>query len=125
MHLKTVHRFAIFGLRFFCTSASPVTRRGDHEYNDIDLNAVFDGTLGTLPALWLVSQGALAGFKSANSTHNIRRQEDQERTDLENGGVMAAFIATMLTLPVKMHDENPMHGFCEALLSGASVWQAP
>ncbi|KAF9690550.1 hypothetical protein EKO04_011509 [Ascochyta lentis] len=120
MRFTTTHFFAVFGLHLASTLASPVARRETHQVADLDFNDMFDGSLGTLPAMWLVSQGALAAFKTANSTHVIQRQDEQGRTDLENGGVMAAFISSMLTLPVKLFDGGMANGLCEALSGGAS-----
>ncbi|KZM24908.1 uncharacterized protein EKO05_0002683 [Ascochyta rabiei] len=120
MHLTTIRLLAISGLYLASTSASPVARRAVDQVEKIDFNAMFNGSLGTLPAMWLVSQGALAAFKTANSTHVVQRQDEQRRTDLENGAVMAAFISSMLTLPIKIHDEGVANGVCEALSASAS-----
>lgn len=124
MHFKLILSFIVFGLHLVNTWASPLATRDEHETKHIDYNAMFDGSLGNLPAMWLVSQGALAGFKTANSTHILRRQEDQARTDLENGAVMAAFISQMLLLPVKIHDKNAVQGMCQALFAGATAMGA-
>lgn len=139
MRLNSIRSVAIYGLYLIGASASPVKRSDDDSDDEGKQNSetlfesasgvdshfykpesLFDGSLGTLPAIWLVSQGALAAFVSANSTHNVRRQEDQGRTELENGGVMAAFVGLMLTFPVKVYDENVYHALCETILGGAS-----
>ncbi|KAJ4347504.1 hypothetical protein N0V95_005378 [Ascochyta clinopodiicola] len=70
--------------------------------------------------MWVVSQGALAALKSANPAHVVRRQDEQNRTDLENGGVMAAFIGSMLALPIKINDGGVANGVCEALSAAAN-----
>lgn len=132
MRLILTPILACISLSLFSAAASPLaprenaqihaqalTRRGGPSFTT--LNRLFDGTLGTLPALWLVSQGALAGFLSANSTRNERRPKDPATLNIENGGVMASYVARMLTVFVEQYDYSLYSKLCEPIINGETT----
>lgn len=124
MYFKGISFTAIIGLYLATVLASPVAQRQNTKYGELDYNNLFDGSLGTLPALWIVTQGALAGLNSTNSNHAVRRQNEETdtgRTDLEEGAVMGAFIGSLMTLPVKLKDDGLKKGLCDALTGGANA----
>ncbi|CBX91398.1 hypothetical protein IAQ61_010753 [Plenodomus lingam] len=110
----------------------------------LDFNELLDGSLGNMPALFLVSQGALLEVYAAdppqgvalggdlataattstatNSAAPSTQPADVPRTGKENGAVLGAFISTLL-LPAVMNvvDGTAAGGICKSLVSGAGA----
>ncbi|KAI4669064.1 uncharacterized protein J4E79_001107 [Alternaria viburni] len=83
----------------------------------IDFNALLDGSLGNLPAIWITSHSLLA---EAAPSSNLTVSSREDRTDKENGLVAAAFISSLL-IPAAtgIADNGVTGGLCNAIINGA------
>ncbi|KAG9194349.1 hypothetical protein G6011_04384 [Alternaria panax] len=103
----------------------------------VDFDALLDGSLGNLPALWLTYSGILA--EAAHSLETEDRQLEvpgldtifnlpatklsprDDRTDKENGAVAGTFMSSMLVPVVTGSlDDGLTEGLCKSLINGAT-----
>ena len=83
----------------------------------IDFNALLDGSLGNLPAIWITSHSLLA---EAAPSSNLTVSSREDRTDKENGLVAAAFISSLLVpAATGIADNGVTGGLCNAIINGA------
>jgi hypothetical protein len=125
MHAKHILPLAMFGLQAAASSAS-TTR--DHTFS---FNDMLDGSLGDMPAMWLVTHGALAALNNTTTTFAKRNETASApattssaptgRDDKENGAALAAFIGSALTFPIKLHESNSkMKALCQTLVASST-----
>lgn len=95
----------MFGLQV-AASVSSTAQNYTFNFNDM-----LDGSLGDMPAMWLVTHGALASLNSTK-TSLAKRSEDLSapattsaapaNRDKDDGAVLGAFIGASLTSPTKL-----------------------
>ena len=133
------YAFRTFGLLVLmcflgATVGAPRTAAQD---DSIDYNALLDGSLGYMPAQWMVSQGLLAEMDAANSTGTTILQgtststgtispssepSDDNRDDKENGAVLGTLIGGLLVPQAfNIIDDGLAAGVCKSLINGAGA----
>jgi len=118
---------ACMGFLLTCSAAPTQT----DQQPQVDFNALLDGSLGDMPALWIASQALLVELNQTNDANfpptkalaqsaPAPSPSGSGRADKENGAVMAAFIGGMMIPAVfSIKDKGPAQGLCSALMQSA------
>ncbi|KAL5118588.1 hypothetical protein ACEQ8H_003439 [Pleosporales sp. CAS-2024a] len=86
----------------------------------VDLNTLLDGSLGFFPSTWLASKAILLELHTNNIQKRSIEDTISNRTDKENGAVMATFISGMLWPAFfSIQDNGAAGGLCRALMMSA------
>lgn len=121
----------------FAEVASSMSKQLTHG-DSVDFNTLLDGSLGYMPALWLVSHGALLElYDNISSTAKTAQElavttgitisispqpSDTHRTSKESGAVLAGFIGGMLVPPIfNIIDSTIAGGLCKSLVNSAGA----
>lgn len=100
--------------------------------HNVDINAILDGTLGDMPAMWLATHGALAALNHTTPSLVLRGETPSApasasaapaNRDKANGAVVGAFVGAALLAPIKIKDAEPggmLKGICQTLVAGGT-----
>ena len=125
MHTSVIMKLALLGLQFAVGSAlTPTQDRA------LDWNTMLDGSLGAMPAMVLISYGALAALN--NTTPSLASRSEISSSpaspssapanrDKDNGAVLAGFIGTAIAAPLKIEQGGMLKGICQTLVGGATA----
>jgi len=118
---------ACMGFLLTCSAAPTQT----DQQPQVDFNALLDGSLGNMPALWIASQALLVELNQTDDANSPPTKalaqsapapspSDSDRTDKENGAVMATFISGLMIPAIfSIKDKGPAEGLCSALMQSA------
>lgn len=127
MHFNIIFILAMLGLHAAAASSIQATQS-----QNVDFNALLDGTLGSMPAMLLATHGALAALNSTAPSLALRSETSSAtdtstapaNRDKENGAVMGSFIGAALLAPIRIQDGGVLTGICQTLVAGATAMGA-